>query len=106
MQLTSLNGSPRERRCLHDAHEFVALTGRQITDELFEGHTRQFGSGVPYRHVEGANGDTSFAVAAKLLTRHHHRPASERIETVSIGNRQSLRLSGQESRSETLADQP
>jgi hypothetical protein len=31
MQLTSLNGSPRERRCLHDAHEFVALTGRQVT---------------------------------------------------------------------------
>ncbi len=61
---------------------------------------------VPHRHVDGADRDRALAMAARLFVRHHRRPDLVGIEIVAGRIEQRFRIGLDQTRRETLADQP
>src|SRR5262245_6435594 len=63
------------------------LCGRWFSDKRAEKWAQRFlcdfGRRIPDSHIQGSNGDTTFAVTAGLLAFHHAVPGSKWIEVIA-----------------------
>ncbi len=74
-------------------------------DEAEEWLAGYFSDGVPHGHVDGADRDGTFAVAAGLLVAHECRPDANRIEVVAGIIEQRFGRGFEQARGESLANE-
>jgi len=72
LRWSSVDGDPARRIALRSPR---ALHQKSVKRQ--PGNLR---GGIPERHIEGAYGDASFAVAAGFFIGHHNPPGAERVE--------------------------
>src|SRR5215469_472486 len=84
----------------------IALRGpRAVHQKSIKRQPGDLRGGIPERHIEGAYGDASLAVAAWFFIDHHNLPGAERVE-VGSGFVHEIGLArGEQARREPLANE-
>src|SRR6185369_10218394 len=88
-----------------DEHARVGLDAMPLGEQPEEGLAGDLRDGVPHGHVDRADGNGALAVAAGLLVAHERGPYAIGIEVHPGVVEQRVRISGEESRREPLANE-
>lgn len=83
----------------------MTFRSSQAGQESVQRHIGNLGCGVPEGHVEGADRDTSFAVAAGFLAGHHDGPGPEGVEVRAVVGGDVLHGCPQQAGREAVPDQ-